>query len=179
MKWLKFGALGLLGIVALAIVTLLILGRRDSAGVMTATIDIARPPAEVWSWLEDKDRFKQWVSWTVDVKDEGPSGIGGKRRTFMKDPNMGGEIVVIDSVIREYTPHKSLDIHLSSPMGFDGDMRYKLDDLGGSTRLAIAGKFKYDHWLANLMEPLVTPQASDKLLTDLATLKRLAEAAGR
>ena len=175
MKWLKYGAIGFLGIVACAVLVLLIMSHREDAGVMASTIEIDRPPEHVWAWLEEKDKVKQWVSWTVDVQVEGPNGVGGKRQTSMKDPNMNGEIVVVDSVIREYQRPKFLKANLSAPIGFDGTVNYNLEDLGGRTRLTVASKFKYHHWFANLMEPLITPQARAKGAADLATLKRLAE----
>ncbi|MFN0105926.1 MAG: SRPBCC family protein [Bryobacteraceae bacterium] len=175
MKWLKYGAIGFVGIIVVAVVVLWILGQRSDAGVMRASVEINRPPAVVWAWLEEKEKFKQWVSWTVDVRDEGPNGVGGKRRTTMKDPNMNGELVVVDSVTREYVPHKYVKVDLSAPMGFDGTVEYQLEDLGGRTHLSVVGKFKYHHWLAGLLEPLVSPQARAKEEADLATLKRLVE----
>jgi uncharacterized protein YndB with AHSA1/START domain len=175
MKWLKYGALTFLAVIVLAVVTLLILGQRAGAGINRASIEINKPPAQVWTWLEEKDKFKQWVSWTVDVKDSGPNGVGGKRRVTMKDPNMGGELVYLDSVTRVYEHPKRLEVGVTSPIGFDGTVQYDLEDLGGRTRLSVVGKFKYHHWFANLLEPLVTPQADEKERADLATLKRLAE----
>lgn len=174
-KWLKYGALTLLAIIVLSVGFLLFLGQRADAGVMRSSIEIARPPKEVWAWLEEKDKFKQWVSWTVDVQDGGPNGVGGTRRTTMKDPNMDGELVVVDSVTREYVPYSHIKVDLSAPIGFDGVVTYDLEDLGGSTRLTVWGKFNYHHWLARLFEPLVNPQAQVKEDEDLATLKSLAE----
>ena len=175
MKWLKYGALGFLSIIVLAVVTLLILGRREGAGKTVASIEINRPPAVVWTWLEEKDKFKQWVSWTVDVLDEGPNGVGGKRRTTMRDPNMNNQLVYIDSVTTEFNHPSHIRVHITSPIGFEGDATYDLQDLGGRTRLTATGAFKYSEWFAILLEPVITPQALAKEEADLATLKRLAE----
>ena len=177
MKWLKYGALGLLGIVALSLVTLLVMGRREGAGKTVSTIEINRPPADVWTWVDDKDKYKQWVSWTVDVKDDGPKGAGGKRRVSMRDPNMDNQIVYFDAVTTEYNAPTRLKVHITSPLGFEGDATYDLVDLGGRTRFTAAGAFKYSDWFAALLEPVITPQAKAKEDADLATLKRLAESA--
>ena len=175
MKWLKYGAYAFLGIIALSVLTLYAMGFRASAGKSSTTIEFNRPPAQVWPWLEEKDKFKQWVSWVVDVQDEGPNGIGGKRRTTMKDPNMGDQLIYVDSVITEFTLHKHIKVHLTSPAGFEGDIVYDLEDLGGRTRLTMSGAFKYDSWLATLMEPIITPQAKAKEDADFAKLKSLVE----
>lgn len=175
MKWLKYGAIGLVSLVALAVVVLVGLGFRPGAGETTVTVEVNKPPAEVWQWLEDKDKFKQWVSWTVDVKDEGPAGVGGKRRVTMRDPNMDNELVTIDTVTTAYRHPTHIRVEMSSPMGFQGYITYDLEDLGGRTRLTQFGHFTYSIWWAQLLEPLVTPSAKKKDEEDLATLKRLAE----
>ena len=175
MKWLKYGAIGLFSLLALAVVVFLVMGRRQGAGETSVTVEINKPPAVVWTWLEDKDKFKQWVSWTVDVKDEGPNGVGGKRRVSMRDPNMDNQIIHIDTVTAEYQHPTHIRVNMSSAIGFDGYVTYDLVDLGGRTRLTQFGKFTYSDWFANLLEPLVTPQAKAKDEADLATLKRLAE----
>lgn len=176
MKWLKYGGLGLLGLLAVAVAVLLILGQRTGGGIIRAGVEINRPPADVWRWLEDNDKFRQWVSWTVDVKDEGPNGVGGRRTTFMKDPNMNGEIVQVHSELTAYDPHRHMTAKLTSPQLFDGVIRYDLADRGGRTQLDVEFRVTYHHWFARLMEPLVTPQARAKEVADLTTLKRLAEA---
>lgn len=171
MKWLKWGGAAFLALIALAGTVLLALGRREGAGRTSNMVEIARPPAVVWAWVEEPDKFRQWVGWVTDVKVE-----GDRQTVFMKDPNMNGETVRIDSVLKESVPHKRLVVDLSSPMGFSGTMTYGFEDLGGNrTRLTMEGRWVYSHWFAALMEPLVTPQATKKGQEDLARLKQLAE----
>ncbi|MBL8236289.1 MAG: SRPBCC family protein [Bryobacterales bacterium] len=175
MKWLKYGLMGIVGVVLLAAVVLLAMGQRADAGVTRSVVEVNRPPEVVWKWMEEPEKFKQWVSWTVKVEDSGPNGVGGKRRTTMKDPNMDNQLVVLDAVTKVYEPHKRIQVAMDSPLGFQGTVDYELDDLGGRTRLTMVGKFRYTHWFFSLLEPLVTPQAQVKEDADLATLKRLAE----
>lgn len=175
MKWLKYGAYTFIGVIAIAVLTLHGMSYRVGAGKTDVTIEINRLPAEVWPWLEEKDKFKQWVSWTVDVQDEGPNGVGGKRRVTMRDPNMNNQLIYVDSVTTEFVLHKHIKVAMSSPVGFDGTVVYDLEDIGGRTRLSTSGAFQYSHWFATLMEPIITPQAKAKEEADLATLKRLIE----
>lgn len=176
MKWFKYGAIGFVGIIATAVVVLYLMSFRAAAGKLSAAIEINRTPAEVWAWIEEKDKFKQWVSWTVDVGDEGPSGVGRKRRITMRDPNMNNELVYVDVVTTDFVLHKHIKVAMSSPLGYSGTINYDLEDLGGRTRLLKRGEFKYDRWYFTLLEPIVMPQAKAKEDADLATLKRLAEA---
>lgn len=161
MKWVKYEAIGLIGHSANAVVALLIPGRRDSARQIGGAIEINRP---------------QWVSWTLDVQDDGPLGIGRTRRTAMTDPNMGDRTVIVNSVTRDYIPHQSIKVDIAAPIGFDGTMTCEPEALGNNrTRLTTEGRFQYHRWFANLTEPLVTPQAKAKGAAGLAALKRLAE----
>jgi uncharacterized protein YndB with AHSA1/START domain len=176
MRWLKYGVAGIFAIVVLGVIVLLLMGRRSDAGRLQSSIVINRPPAVLWAWLEEPNKFAQWVSWTIEVKDVGPNGLGGRRTTLMKDPNMGGRVVEVNSVLMEYERPRRMTVDMSSPIGFHGRMTYDLEDLGeGRTRLVMDGRFVYHHWFANLIEPLVTPQAKAKSDSDLRTLKQLAE----
>ncbi len=171
MKWLKWGAAIFAGLIATGVLALRVLGQRDGARRTGASVEIARPPAEVWSWLEDAATFWQWVVWVTEVRDSGAT-----RSVFMKDPNMNDEIVRVDSVVKERIPHQRLVVELTSPIGFSGVMTYSLEDLGGGrTRLTTSAHWVYGHWFASLMEPVVTPQANAKGREDLERLKRLAE----
>lgn len=179
MKWLKYGLLALVAIPALGAVTLYALGQRTDAGRIQTSVEIRQPPSEVWTWLEDPAKFQQWVSWVVEVKDEGPNGVGGRRITRMRDPNMNDDIVEVHSVVKEYDRPRRLVVGLSSPVGFDGQMTYVLEDLGnGRTRLTTDSRWKYHNWLHALLEPMITPAARDKTVSDFQILKTIAERTG-
>jgi uncharacterized protein YndB with AHSA1/START domain len=135
------------------------MGRREGAGKTVSVIEINRPPAQVWTWLDKKDKFNQWVSWVTDVKDGGPDGVGGKRRTTMRDRNMNNQSVYVDAVTTEFNRPAHIKVYITSPMGFEGDASYDLEDLNGRTRLTAIGVFKYSEWFATLLEPVITPQA--------------------
>lgn len=171
MKWFRYGAVGFGGLLVAAALVLWGLGQRADAGRQVARVEIAQPREAVWAWLMEPDRFKQWVSWTVEVREE-----RDRRVVVMQDPNMGGQRVEFYSKLLAERKPESLEVEITAPMGFDGRMAYRLTESApGRTRLEIDARFRYHHWFAALMEPLVTPQAQAKLDADLATLKRLAE----
>lgn len=176
MKILLYGLAGFGALVVLALVALFLMGFRRSAGSMVSAIEINAPPDEVWLWVNEPARLKQWVSWLEEVREDNAlSGVGAKRTWVMNDPNMK-QNVEIQAEVTQFDPPRQLGVHLASKIGFTGDATYTLTDLGdGKTRLEAQGKFRYNHWFARLMEPVVTPQARKKQRADLETLKRKAE----
>lgn len=170
MKWLKRGALAFVFLIALSVVILLALGARSGAGETTVRVKVRRPAAVVWAWLNDADKFSQWVSWVTEVKDEGP-----RRRISMRDPNMDNQVVIVHSVVSESRPPAHLRVEVTSPVGFSGHVVYDLTEASGETEIVQFSRFSYTDRFAQLLEPLVTPQVRAKNELDLATLKRLAE----
>jgi uncharacterized protein YndB with AHSA1/START domain len=181
MKWVLRIAGGLVAVIALAVIVLLALGLRSNAGRNTASIEIAAPPRQVWECLQEPDKLKQWISWVVDIKTPAGApvdGVGAKRVIVMKDPNGGDALMSVDSVCTKMDPPTYLELALSTPGSFEGRETYRLTDLGNNrTRLDFTGQFHYSMWLAQLMEPLITPAAQKKMDQDIARLKALAERA--
>lgn len=176
MKYLLYALAGFGGIILVALVTLFVLSRRSSAGAVASTIEINSPPEEVWPWLYEGARLKQWVSWLIDVREENQlAGVGARRTWIMDDPNMKQKVEVAGEVTH-FEPPRRLDVRVTAKLGFSGNVSYRLTDLGsGKTRLETSGKFTYHHWFARLLEPVVTPQAKKKQVADLETLKRKVE----
>jgi uncharacterized protein YndB with AHSA1/START domain len=176
MKWVKVGCGSILGLLAVAVIVLLLLGRRESANRLHGSIEIDRPPRQVYTWITEKEKLPRWVGWLVEVRETGPQGVGGRRTWVMDDPNMKQRIEV-NAEIATYDPPFRLGVNTSMPGGFDGTATYTLTDLGhGRTRLETDHQFRFDHWLANLLKPLVARQAQKKMRDDLARLKSQVEA---
>lgn len=179
MKVLKWIVIILASLIVLPMITLFILGHRANAGRIHASAEIAGSPEQVFAWIDDSDRLKQWVSWLVEVREPllAQHAVGSPRTWVLKDENNGGMLIMLEGKLKEYEPPTRLTITLASPVyQFDGDQSYRLTDLGnGRTRVDVDSKYHYAQWLANLMEPLVTPAAEKKLVGDLARLKGLVE----
>ena len=78
MKWLKWIGIVLAALLILPVVTLLILGQRKDAGHLHGSIEIAASPQQLFPWLVEGDKLKQWVSWLVEVRVPDPTvhGVG-------------------------------------------------------------------------------------------------------
>lgn len=170
--------LGLLGLVAalivIGVVVLLALGKREEAGRNTATIQIERPPAQVFPWVTEPDRLKQWIGGLVEstpLTDEGLK-VGARSREVVVVGNGRHEM---ETAVTDLEAPSRLVLEIKSE-GLKVDARYDLVESGGGTFLSYACISRYEQPLARLMEPLVTREAQKKIETDLAHLKGLVEA---
>jgi len=177
MKWVKRIGMAVAALVILPALTLLLLGLRSGAGRVQSSVEVQASPDQLWTWIDDGDHVKQWVSWTVEMKPWSPrAAVGATRSAVMRDANNGGAQMVIDGTCTEYAPPRTLGVKLSVPNEFEGLQTYHLTDLGdGRTRLVIEMSYHFDSALARLMEPLITPSARKKMDGDLARLKSLVE----
>lgn len=178
MRVIKWGVAGLLGVVLLAVAVLFAMGRREGAGRNDYTLEIARPPDVVYAWISDPPKLKQWVTWLVDVRRDppGPDGVVRREVWVMDDPNTKSRMELETTMMRAEPP-RLVEATVSVPGTFNGTVSYTLEPVGASrTRLSYRSHFSYAGWFFQLLEPLVTPEAQKKLVSDLETLRRLAEA---
>jgi len=176
MKWVIRIVGGFLAVILLAVAVLAIVGHRAGAGRIHASAELNGSPDQVWPWLNEGERLKQWVSWLVEVRGWGQGGVGAKRIWVMKDENNGGALMEIEGMCSEYAPPSRLTVQLKSSDAFDGQQAYRLTDLGGGrTRLEVDSSFHFTSPFAQLMEPLITPAAEKKMVSDMARLKSLVE----
>lgn len=175
MKWALRIVGGLLIVILLAVAVLFIVGHRASAGRVHASAELNGSPDQLWPWLNDGEKLKQWVSWLVEVRGwEQGAGVGAKRVWVMKDENNGGMLMEIEGTCSEYAPPSRLTVQLKSGGDFDGQQAYRLTDLGnGRTRLDVDSNYHFSSSLARLMEPLITAAAAKKMVGDTARLKSL------
>ncbi|MBM3795156.1 MAG: SRPBCC family protein [Acidobacteria bacterium] len=120
MIWLTLIAAALGGVVALAAVTLLVLGQFDSWRRLEASIEIARPPAQIWPFIYEEAKLKQWVTWLVEAKPSAEPTLGARGRWLMRDENNGGELMRIDSVVTAMEPARRLEVDLDVTGSFTG-----------------------------------------------------------
>lgn len=180
MKWLKWVFIVPAALLVLVFGILLVLSNLPGAGKLHASVEIAASPQQIWPFLNEGDKLKQWVSWLAEVKQTEPRGPGASQTWVMHDANNGNAAMSIDSRCTEYTPPTRLSVVVNTPHEFDGSQTYALKDLGNNhTRLEIDGDYHFTQWFASLMTPLIMPAAAKKMEGDIATLKKLVENEGR
>lgn len=176
MKWVGIIAALLAGLVVAAVAGLWIVGL--SSNDYESAIDISRPAAEVWPWITEPAKQKQWVSLLTEVRTLTPetARMGSRAVWIMIDPGMNNQRIEIDSEVTGVVPNERLDLRIRSRGMFSGHATYTLTPLpGGGTHLLNAGTYHYDQWLSRLVEPLVRPEVRRKMEADMLRLKLLAE----
>lgn len=152
--------------------------RRD-AGRMRGSIEIERSPDEVFAWMNEPGKLTQWVGWLTEVRPDSTTpreGIGHRETWIMDDPRMKQKVSV-PGTITLWEPPLQMGVHIEAPGMFEGDVFYKLTDIGsGRTRVEQDARFHYLDRLAALMEPMVTPEAMHKMVDDMHRLKAKVEA---
>jgi carbon monoxide dehydrogenase subunit G len=177
MKWVLRISGVFVALLVVAIAALFALGHRANAGQIHVSAELKASPEQLWPWLNESDKVKQWISWLVEVRQDRPAtGVGTKQIWVMQDSNNGGKPMEIDGTFTEYLPPTRQTVQVSSAGTFDGQETYRVENLGaGKTRLDIDGSYHYSEWWAALLEPLITPAAEKKLRGDVARLKSLVE----
>ncbi len=167
MKWVIRVVLGVVALLLLGAATLFALGFRTDAGVSRSTVEIAAAPDVVFRWFEDPQKLKAWVGWLIEADQIGPD----RQRWVMEDRNNGNAHMEIQSVVVVRDAPNRMKVHATSGE-FAGDQDFFLTNLGGGhTRLDMTSSYKFDQWLARLMEPLVSHEVRVKMIEDLARLK--------
>lgn len=168
MKWVKRVMLAVAVLVVGAAAVLGAMGLRSGANQFTEVTEFGRPPQEVYAWLTEPDKVKQWVSWLVEIRRESPT----REVWVMEDANNGNQKMSIVNEAVEQNPPQFLKVKLSAPEAFTGASTYRLTDLGsGRTRLAYTMEYQFDSWFARLLEPVITRSAAEKMRGDLERLR--------
>ena len=179
MKYVLWTLGGLAVVVVLAVLGLYLYGMRGNAGRLHAEQTIAAAPAELWPWLRDGEKLKSWVGWLVEVRiaDPGGDGFGTRQIWVMEDRNNNNQLMDIATEITRHEADRVLEAKVSAAEGFTGDVRYELEPMDTSkTKLTYRAHYKFDHWLAKLLEPIISRSAQQKLEEDLQRLKQQVEA---
>jgi uncharacterized membrane protein len=178
MKWLLYLVAGVLGLVVVTVAALLTLSRGESR--LAAAIDIATPASVVFAHVREPEHVKSWLSWMVEIRQLTPGihGVGAREIWVMEDRNNNNQRMEIHAEVVGYEENRRLASKVSAAEGFEGMVEFALEPLGEThTRLRYDASYTFHHWLARLLEPLITRSAQQKLDEDLARLKQQAEAA--
>ena len=178
MRWVIRIAGGLIALLAIAVIVLLVLGRREGAGRVRASAEIHATPEQIWPYLTESAKLKQWVTWLQEIRPDGlsKSGVGSREVWMMRDENSGGRVMEMEALCTEYKPPSRLGAHVSSRGVFDGEQTFGIETTGsGKSRVSVDGRFVYTQWFGALFEPLVSPAAEKKLAGDINRLKEAVE----
>jgi len=134
------------------------------------SIDVSKPPSEVFPWLLEEDKVPQWTSDLERYDVDGPLGKG--TRVTQKLTLAGG--IVLDMEITEFNPPSGAATAFETN-GVTVTSAYIVDAVGEGTRVTQTLDAKANGFAAKLVIPLVKDRLESKLKTDLDRLKTVLE----
>ena len=143
------------------------------------TVIIDCPPEQLWRWIEDPERQKQWMKGLLEnvSTSEGPPRVGSTFRLTIQE---GRRVAEYDGEITNYAPYRHLGVRFwgEALKGIEMSADYKLQNLGLRTRLDYVATTDTSGttFLMKLLAPLFKVFGAIQLKAFMKTLKHLAEA---
>jgi uncharacterized protein YndB with AHSA1/START domain len=133
---------------------------------------IARPPAEVWPYLVERDKQAQWSDVPMEPLTDGPTRAGSQMRlSFGQGPLRAALTLEISAL----DPDERMAFTTVSKGGIQWEGEYRLapaDDVG--TRLSQQGTLRFTG-LWRLVEPIVGAEIRRGEVAELEKLKAIME----
>ena len=136
------------------------------------SVEIPRPPAEVFPWLFEEDKVPQWTTGLEHYErlDSGPLGQGAR---FQQKLEVSGQRFTVEMKVFEYDPPTSAASSFEI-RGVDVVTRYALADGGsGATKLTQSVEASGGGIKGRIFIPMIQPHLERKLEADLAALRTL------
>jgi uncharacterized protein YndB with AHSA1/START domain len=133
------------------------------------TVEIPRPPAEVFPWLLEEDKVPRWTGHleTYERLDDGALGRGSRVRQVL---DVSGRRIDVELEITSYDPPSGAETRFSTN-GIEVINAYALEAGGAGTRLTQSVDAKPSGLTARLLVPVVQPRLEEKLTQDLERLR--------
>jgi uncharacterized protein YndB with AHSA1/START domain len=133
------------------------------------TVEIARPPAEVFPWLLEADKVPRWTGHLERYErvDDGALGTGSRVRQVLE---VSGRRIDVELEITAYEPPSGAQTQFSTN-GIEVVSSYALEAAGAGTRLTQSIEARPSGLAARMLVPIVQPRLEQKVTEDLARLR--------
>ena len=133
------------------------------------SVEIPRPPADVFPWLLDEDKVPRWTGHLERYErlDDGPLGHGSKVRQVLE---VSGRTIDVTLEITGYEPPSGAQTRFSTN-GIQVVSSYALEAAGAGTRLTQSLEAKPSGLSARMLVPVIQPRLEKKLTEDLERLR--------
>jgi uncharacterized membrane protein len=144
--------------------------------MIKSTVEISRPPDEVFAYLDQLERHSEWQSalQSVKVETEGPTGVGSRAIERRKVP--GGARDFTYEITEHDPPWKASFQGLDGPIRPKGTVRIAPLDGKTRSRLTLELELEPVTFGGKLMAPLARRDAARRIPKDQAKLKQILEA---
>jgi carbon monoxide dehydrogenase subunit G len=134
------------------------------------SIEVPKPPAEVFPWLLEQDKVPQWTGDLSSYEQLGPLGPGSKVRQVL---NFSGSHVTLDVDVTRYEAPSMAETRFSTN-GVDVTNTYTVEpNGGGGSRVTQAVDASATSFTARMVIPVVQGRLEKKLSDDLERLRGL------
>ena len=134
------------------------------------TVEIPRPPAEVFPWLLEADKVPRWTGHLERYERLGDGALArGSRLRQVLD--VAGRRIDVELEVTRYEPPHGAETRFSTN-GVDVIIGYALAPAGAGTRLTQTIEAKPRSLSARFLVPIVQPRLESKLTDDLERLRK-------
>jgi uncharacterized protein YndB with AHSA1/START domain len=134
------------------------------------SVDVNRPPSEVFAYITDADRLPEWQSSAVEAQWQGEKARGTHIREVRK---FLGRRMETDLEVTEYEPDRRFALKaVSGPVPFS--VSQLLEPQNGGTRVTFVGEGEPGGFF-RLAEPVVARVAERQFKNDFETMKDILE----
>ena len=137
----------------------------------TASIEIGAPPSDVFPFLFEPDRLRQWLGGFVESRPltSGPVGVGTKSIDVLSE---GGREVRLETEIVVFEPGRRVEVAITG----GGMKAVSVYTLEGTERALVTHRQTVElGGMLKLMGPLVGRSIRQRMTSDLAGLKAAVE----
>jgi carbon monoxide dehydrogenase subunit G len=133
------------------------------------TVEIPRPPAEVFPWLLEQDKVPDWTGHLerYEQLDGGRLGTGSRVRQVLE---VRGRTIDVTLDVTAYDPPTGAQTQFSTH-GIKVVNSYALEAAGAGTRLTQSIEAKPSGLSARLLVPVLQPRLEEKLTQDMERLR--------
>jgi carbon monoxide dehydrogenase subunit G len=133
------------------------------------TVEIPRPPADVFPWLLEEDKVPVWTG-NLDSYQRLGDGALGRGSRVRQVLDISGRRIDVEMEITRYDPPSAAETRFSTN-GIVVVNEYALAPVGGATRLTQSVEAKPGGLSARLLMPIIQPRLEEKLTQDLERLR--------
>lgn len=139
------------------------------------SIDIDRPPADVFAYLDELERHGEWQQAIVSSKmiTRPPVGVGTRASDTRRVPG-GMKVTVTYEIIEHDPPRRTRFEGVNGPVRVVGTVRIEPLDDGARSRLTLELDFN-GRGIGKLMAPMARRQAAKQVPADQRRLKERLE----
>jgi uncharacterized protein YndB with AHSA1/START domain len=137
------------------------------------TLDVARPPGEVFAFLDDCANTPKWVAFCVSLQklDATPTAVGTRLHYRYKDGLRRG---TMDGQVTEREPSQRLAFLYKDKM-LDVAVGFRLAPTAAGTRIEHWCTVTPKNFFLKLMTPIIRKATVKQMSTDTARLKQILE----